>query len=389
MKQNRWLFVLGAILILLLASELIWYSPYTSLRKGSFSVLNVAKQSEGSMMNITITYQLNASLPLDATIVITPVRTNPKDLPVYVFYDVDYPAVGTDWVLVAMLQAHLKAELTLRGYESAIKLVNAEELKTILLAGEQAILIMASGAFPSNILSRDVNLIKPWIDSGGVLIWFGFYVGYYVVDKGMTKADIKDDDPRNLRQNGSKLLGLENYFEYLELTDNPLVADYSSPISEALGTSYDLIQQASFLHMVWADNGLVLGKIGGEEPSRFRSSISMVPRGRGRIVLFGFFLMQSLALNGPESAAWDIAQILSSGVMQMDPMSVMWHRDHRLAGGETLTGFASMTTDFEIAGLAVFEYTYKKSDGMLFYRDFINVTDVDNGPPITNPLFLR
>jgi len=366
----------AAILVLLLLGELMWYSAPTSPKRGSFSVLNVIKETEGSKMNVTITYQFDANLPLDAAVVITPVTGAPEDMPVYVFYDADYPTVGTNWIFIAMLQAHLKAELTLRGYNAVVELVNAEELKDILLAGERAIVIMASGAFPSNVLSQNVNLIKPWIDSGGVLVWFGFYIGYYVVDKGMTKETIKDDDPRNFRENGSKQLGLDGFFEYQELDNNPKVAVYQSPISDAIDTSYDLIQQAPLLHMVWANNGSVLGKIGGENPFRFRSSISLIPSGKGRIVIFGFFLMQSLALNGPECAAWDIAQILCSGVLQMEPASIMWHQDHRLAMGETKMGLFNVTVSSGVVGLVIFEFTYEKSDGVLFHRDFVSVPDV-------------
>lgn len=201
----------------------------------------------------------------------------------------------------------------------------------------------------------------------------------------MTKEAIKDEDPRNLRENGSKQLGLDGFFEYLELEDNPKVAGYVSPISEALGTSYNLVLQAPLLHMVWAKDGLVLGKIGGEDPFRFRPSISVVPTGEGKIVIFGFFLMQSLASNGPEFAAWDLAQILSCGVLQMDSASAMWHQDHRLSRGETTTGLSSLTVPSGVVGLVIFEYTHKESDGVLFYRDFVNVTDIEEHS--LSPLF--
>lgn len=373
--SNKWQYVPAAILVLLIVSELVWYTPITTRSQDSFKILRMTNQSKGAENEVNITYQINPSLPLDATVVVTPVEEVPQDLPVYVFYDAGYPTVGTDWIFSAMLQSHLNAELRLRGYSDAAKLVNATELESILLTEEPAILIIASGGFPSNVFSKDLNLVKPWIDSGGILIWFGFYIGYYSLERGMKKEDITADMPQNPRENGSKEFGLEGFFEYLELKDTPDVASYSLPISEALEVNYDLIQQAPLLDMVLARNGLVLGKIGGQTPSRFRSSVSMIPVGLGKIILFGFFLMQSLASNGPEDAAWDIAQILCSGVLQMNTSSAPWYQSYHLSASESTTDVYSSTVGSGVVGFVVFEYTSRRSDSILFSRRFINRTD--------------
>jgi len=301
MIKNKWQYVAIAILIVLLVSEVIWYSPYTHPKEGSFCVLDVVQNSEGGLTNVTITYQLNANLPLDVTVLVTPVKAVPPDpdLPIYVFYDKNYPTVGTDWILSAMLQAHLKAELYLRGYSAEVRLADAEELEDILSKNESAIVIMASGAFPSNIFSKKTNLVKPWIKSGGILIWFGWFPGWYSVEKGQGRDEIKDDMPQNLRQDGPSQLGLEGLFEFVVLNKSLVVAEEHSPLSELIDTTYNLIHQAPLLDRVDAKSGLALGKTGGE-PERLRSSISMIPVGEGEIIIFGFFLRNSLVLNGPE-----------------------------------------------------------------------------------------
>jgi hypothetical protein len=371
MALNKWQYVPAAILILLLVGEILWYTPITTPNAGSFKILRVTKQLGEAGSEVNITFQLNANLPIDATVVVTPLREAPQDLAVYVFYDADFPTVGTDWIFSAMLQAHLSAQLRLRGYSYQANLVNATELKSILLRKKSAIVIMASGAFPSDVFSKEANLVKPWVEAGGVLVWFGFHIGYYVVERGMKREDITDNMTQNLRENGSTQLGLDGFFEYREMKDNPTVAIYSSPVSEALDTIYDLIQQAPLLHMVLARNGSVLGKIGGEDPFRFRPSISMIPVGMGKIVIFGFFLMQSLALNGPELAAWDLAQILCSGVLQMNPNSIQYNRSYHLAREEAETDVCHLTVESDSGGFIVFEYTSRQSDGVLFYREFI------------------
>jgi hypothetical protein len=372
MISSRWQYVVAAVLIILLVGEVLWYVSITESKPGSFKILDAMRVSTGAENALNLTYQLVASLPLDATVVITPLGEFSQDLPVYVFYDTDYPTVATDWTFVAMLQAHLNAELRLRGYSNETELADAAELEELFMKKEPAVVIMASGAFPSNLLSNETNLVKPWVDAGGILVWFGFYIGFYIVEKGMKSQDITDNMTQNLRDNGSRQLGLDGFFEYLEMKDNPTVATYSSPISNALQITYDLIQQAPLLDMVWAKNGLVLGKTGGNDTSRFRSSVSMIPMGAGKIVIFGFFMMESLTLDGPELTAWDLAQILCSGVLDMKSDSVQYYQSYSLAQGETENDSARLALEPGIVGFAVFEYTSQSSNGVLFHRDFIS-----------------
>jgi hypothetical protein len=371
MMGNKWQYVAATVLITLLVGELLWYVPIIESKPGSFKVLDVTRLPDGAENAVNITYELAADVPLDSTVVVTPLSTLPQDLPVYVFYDTEYPTVATDWTFSAMLQAHLNGELRLREYSNETRLASAAELQDIFVKKEPAVVIMASGAFPSNLFSKETNLVKPWVDSGGVLIWFGFHIGFYVVEKGMKSEDIRDNMTQNPRGDGSRQLGLDGFFEYLEMKDNPSIATFSSPISEALEISYDLIQQAPLLDIVWAKNGLVLGKIGGENPLKFRSSVSMIPMGAGKFVIFGFFLMESLTLNGPELAAWDLAQILCSGVLQMSPDSAQYYQSFHLAKEETRIDNARLVLKPEVVGFVVFEYTSKRSNGVLFYREFI------------------
>ncbi len=370
--MNKWQYIVSAILILLLLSEIVWYSPFYNVRKGSFNVLSVVQQSNEVWTNVTITYRFNAGLPLDATVMVTPVREAYQDLPVFVFYDRDYPVLETDWSLIAMLQGYLKAELSLRGYSAEPKLASADVLESIMSKNESAVVIMASGAFPSCIFSKEKDLVRPWIESGGILVWLGYYIGYYVVESGMQKEQITYNMSQNLRENGSRELGLEGFFEYFALDDNPKVATSSSPLSEALDTTYALIQQAPLLRMVMSRDGVALGSVGGENPLRFRSSISMIPVGRGKIMIFGFFLMPSLSWNGPQLVAWDIAQIMCSGVLQMNPDLVPWYRTYNLSEEKAMTDISNLSMGSDVAGFVVFEYTPKESETVLFHREFIN-----------------
>ena len=94
--------------------------------------------------------------------------------------------------------------------------------------------------------------------------------------------------------------------------------------------------------------------------------------GVGKIVIFGFFLMESLTLNGPELAAWDLAQILCSGVLQMKSDSVQYCQSYSLTEQETKNDTALLTLKPGITGFVVFEYTSQRSNGVLFHRDFVS-----------------
>ena len=345
--------------------------PATKPSAGSFNILSITSQTEGRENYLNMTYQIVSGLPLNATVVVTPVDQVPDDLPVYVFYDLDYPTVATDWIFSAMLQDHLDAELRLRGYSNDPKLVNATELENILVNNETAILIMASGGFPSNVFSNEVNLVKPWIDSGGILVWFGFDIGYYSLEKGMKEEDITWNMTQNPQENGSKMLGLGGFFEYTT-NDTPTFGVYPSPLCSALDVTYDLIQQAPLLQMVWDADGLALGKIGGPNTFRLRSSVSMIPVGSGKIIIFGFFLTQSMADDGPELAARDIAQILCSGVLLMNTSSIPWYQSYDLSKQGSINGNCSLPIGPDVVGFEVLEYTSRNSDGILFRRQFVN-----------------
>jgi hypothetical protein len=98
----------------------------------------------------------------------------------------------------------------------------------------------------------------------------------------------------------------------------------------------------------------------------------MIPVGRGKIMIFGFFMMPSLSSNGPELVAWDIAQIMCSGVLQMNPDLIPWYRTYNLSEGKAMTDISNLSIGSDVAGFVVFEYTPKESETVLFHREFIN-----------------
>lgn len=364
--RSKWQLVPIIVLLALLVAEVYWYIPYTHPESSKMHIVDISLNANDA---VTIKYQLSASLPLDATIVVTPVQRKPQDLTIYVYYDRNYPVACGLVTLTKMLWEQLTTELGVRGYAAEVKLANAAELEAIFSAKRHCIVIMASGGFPSNVFSWQTNLVKPWLDSGGTLIWFGWMPGYYTVDRG--QEGMVWGMPNQLMEEGIKRMGLDGFFEVKAIWDQPTNTDSQSPLSEALDISYSLIQQAPLIHKVVASGGLTLGKIGGET-GRLRSSVSVIPIGSGKIIVFGFVVRDAFAANGPTLCARDIAQILCSGVLESGSASNIRHRTYHLSQGETRIDSCAIHLDGNTIGLVVCGYHATDSSGLLFSREFFD-----------------
>ena len=366
--KSKWQLVPIIVLLALLVAEAYWYIPYTHPDSGKMHILDISSNANGA---VTIKYELSASLPLDATVVVTPVQQEPQDLPVYIYYDEDYPVAGTFWNVTRMLWEHVKTDLALRTYTAEVRLVNAAELEAIFLSKSYGIVIMASGNFPSNVFSWEKNLAKPWLDAGGTLIWFGWVAGYYTVDKGQEEP-VAWGMPNQLMEEGVKRMGLDSFFEIKAIWEHPISAESHSPLSESLDITYSLIQQAPLINKVVAAGGLILGKIGGET-GKLRSSVSVIPIGSGRIIVFGFFPMGGHVANGPELCAQEVAQILCSGVLDSGSPSNIWHQSYHLSHSETKIDTCTIHLDKNTVGVVVYGYYATDSSGLLFYREFVTL----------------
>jgi hypothetical protein len=70
--------------------------------------------------------------------------------------------------------------------------------------------------------------------------------------------------------------------------------------------------------------------------------------------------------------AWDLAQIMCSGVLQMNPDLIPSYRTYNLSEGKAITDISNLSMGSDVAGFVIFEYTPKESETVLFHREFIN-----------------
>jgi hypothetical protein len=368
----KWSYVPIVALIFLLASEIAWYAPYTSPGASSLQVLDVTSKDN----NLTITFQLSSALSTDATVVAIPVLKEPQDLPIYVFYDTNYTTegVGSDWSLIYRLYEHLKIDLMLRNYSADVKLVDDKELESIFLSNQPAIVIMAYGAFPSNVFSWERNLVKPWIESGGTIVWLGWDMGYYTVNK--EQKNLTSEMPNQLHLEGIRRLGMDGFLQVTYGSPYLVDAKQESTLSNVLDIRYNQIRCAPLFDKVIASGGLALGKVGSLGSST-RVSISAISIGEGTIVAFGFFIGNIDTAgdrNDPSSfysIARDIAQILCSGVLQTSSTLELWYQNYRLSNGETIIEKCSVSMKPGIKGVVFYGYNSIESTGLLFFREYL------------------
>ena len=305
-------------------------------------------------------------MPLDIKVVLMPITEKPSNLSIYVFYDPNYPTLGTSWERIHMLRSNLRRELFLRGFKKDVQLVNATQLESLLDEKKRAVVVIASGAFPANVFSRDKDLVKPWLDAGGILIWFGWPPGYYTVYKGQIETPRFWAKSQHLNKSGVEVFGLEEIIEIKPYENILETAEKSSYIGEVLDINYNLINYGA-LNDSLSENGLAIGMIGGNPP---RSSVSIIPIGKGKIILFGFFVLGSYMLNGPELSARDIAQIIRSGVIYSTKNSPPAYKEYHLLGGQTITDKVEVKIKSNIKGVIVYVYPTLSSTCLLYFYKF-------------------
>jgi len=113
-----------------------------------------------------------------------PVRSSPVTLRhLYVFYDGAYPEVGSSALITSAITGRLSDELALRNGHIPVSTVDAAQLSQVLrdtASAAGAVIVDITGVLPSSSFGPLVDLVKPWLDRGGVLLWGGATIGDYI-----------------------------------------------------------------------------------------------------------------------------------------------------------------------------------------------------------------
>ena len=248
-------------------------------------------------------------LPLQLSLVAAPVASLRADLPVFIYYDSTFPSLGNDargWIGVL---DHLPAELKLRGYTGQVQTVDAMGMRQLMLQDLVSVIIVPSGVFPSTVQNATVGLVASWLRTGGVLVWMGGPFGFY--SNPMTK----NLDP--LTTNMSIAITSQQNILGYRLTEPPLngtsrIATINTRFSSALNLTYSDAWVAPTARLIRSLGGMTIGHLQSSSDTS-RSSLSIVPVGLGKIILFGGPVTNLLTADGEDVIAHDAAQVLSLG----------------------------------------------------------------------------
>jgi hypothetical protein len=316
-----------ATLVGLIVGELLIYAPpiQRAAEAGSLGVAveRVTTSSNSGSLHLKVTYGASDQ---ELRLVTFPLSGPTTTRSIFVFDDARYPTAGVSSTSVQGVFDHLKGELSIRRYPQPILELTAEGLRDVLRATDQAkgrAVVVMTGAFPSEVLSRTVNLVSPWVTGGGLIVWGGAPIGYYSGTRGQPLA--AGAAGPSLREKGPELLLGKGAIRFPWAPQR--IADTPSGFATGLDIGYQFASAGVVTRAALAQGGQILGPTVGPF-----SSVTYLPHGQGGYLVFGGEILDEV------SVAYDLAQLLLSNVLYAKgPIAVKRVRLHDLAPSSVVT----------------------------------------------------
>ncbi len=285
------------------------------------------------------------NLPLHLNLVAAPVSSLSPSRPVYVYFDNRYQSLGNDprgWTGVV---DHLPAELRLRGYSGPVQIVNATALRQVMTQNSTSTIVIPSGAFPDSVENATVDLVGPWLRSGGTLVWMGGAFGYYTA----RQPQVIDQLEGGIAEGTSAETRILGYpLVTTTLPGTARIASLPTSFSEALNLTYADVWVAPTMGLLRSVGGVALGYVQNSSDTA-RSSISRIPAGAGKIFLLGGPVTSLLTADGEDVVAHDLAQILSLG--ELVTSAGIRYATFNIPAGTSAS--LSFTSSFNIGSISV------------------------------------
>lgn len=273
--------------------------------------------------------------------VMTYAAAAPASFPhLYVYQDNRFPTAGSTPAKMATLVRDLKDEVAHR--QGTVATINAQTLGLVLAdttSAPHSALVLATGTLPNTVWSPHTNLVAPWIQAGGEVIWAGAPPGMYsvapspqIVKTPAVTVPIKGRTPVTTTQFGcgplpksavrqvkpavlfpgttimtaghsGTLLGLPFALPQIEPHGSGgCMGIRPTSLARALQIGYPDETYAPTLAEIAQVHGLALGYL-----HHTQCSVSWLPSGGGGTVLFSGRL-------SPTIVSSDVFQILGSGI---------------------------------------------------------------------------
>jgi hypothetical protein len=251
--------------------------------------------------------------PLQVHVVAGP-GTPPR--PVYVYADPAYAPLLTSFRAEKGLFDHLAITLPGGGYDAPVRRVDAGGLAAAIL-DPRSLVVVGAGALPETVLGpgRDWAPVKAFLEAGGELVFTGDGVFYWAARPGMSAYSLTDRRARIDWAGARDVLGYDLVHDPAGDPRGQISGSSPSSTAAVLGISYQLAQRGARLGPLQTAGGWDVGLDATGGLGSPRTSLAVVPVGRGRLVLFGSGLF-----GFEPSTADDIARVVLSGADQALPL---------------------------------------------------------------------
>ncbi len=166
---------------------------------------------------------------------------------------------------------------------------------------------MGTTALPQGVFFPEPDLMKSWIEGGGILIWTGALVGRYMGTAEGLVVDMFEDGGEG-QWGPTFILGFDPIGE-----EGQERATVPTPWMEALDIRFPLATWGASVEDVDSRDGVLLGAATpGENP---KASVSLLPVGEGALALFGEAPGPVFTYSAEDIIAHDIARLILSGIL--------------------------------------------------------------------------
>lgn len=327
----------------------------------------------GGTVTLNLSLQSNVPVPLPVRAALVPMAVGAHSDAVYFVQDPALTAAFGNPAEIELLLGRVQSELAELGSPTHVQVVDGSGLARVVAndsnASSAIVLDLEYGALPATVLSNSTNLLTPWLDAGGTLVWAGGPLGYYngtsvptpngTVTGGLGWAaqerllgfNLADPSPTSVDQRP---------------VPGPVTGNASTSLGIGLGLQYNGTVFGANVSTLALHHGLSLGWETplGEGP--IRTSLAYLPVGNGSLYYFGGAIVAPPGVYVPEAGerlAQDVAELIAfpfvpySGPVEVDNVTLAVYGSGALSLTlRNASGPLGLLVSADLSGSVVYEY---------------------------------
>jgi hypothetical protein len=308
-----------------------------------FKVRNFYLSENSDKTNINFKYNFIVPKYCDNRLIVVPQDQIINITRVSVFTDENYPHLLSGDIGYFGFTDHLRAQLEKNGDHVLVSDVDADELRNIftsefkLGSASSSVVVIQGGILPDTVYDQNNGwvMVRKWMEAGGTLFWAGEIPGY----KYGKKYEAVSGGAVILNNDAvGTLLDPDIYFSAAQKNiDFADTATKDSFYSKIFDFKYFYTVRAPLVNQIEDNNGVILGRImPSSESGDDKSSISLLPIGSGRIVIFGSGIFNNSFTKEGEIAS-DIAKIIDYGILNMKTVKNNVYNDDSIVSTNKIT----------------------------------------------------